>query len=271
MYGIDPEKSLFRKAAFLPISAIASNACAGGKCCKMSHFERGGVGAAASPPERRRMHRRVPELQQLGIERRHRERAAGHVQRGAVVADQRAGDLQALAVQQRAWRRRTSDRAPSRACRQAVDQQQHLAAGLAARSPGDRGHHLAGDVVGGHAACTRRRPGSPWMPTPISISSSPELEGRLAGGGHGAGGERHAHGAGAAVDLVARAPSAPPAAGPARRRRRRSSRRSPCRPRRGGRSCRSSSRRRRRRWSSPWRACRSSISVAISKFITSPS
>ena len=94
---------------------------------------------------------------------------------------------------------------------QAVDQHRHLVARWQGHVGQDRLDERASAIASAGSSLPRRTPGSPWMPMPISISSSPMVKVGRPGGGHGAGRERHAHRAGVgdgllgdALDLVQR-------------------------------------------------------------------
>ena len=146
------------------------------------------------------VHRRVPVADHLVVELDQRDRAALHLERGDVVADQVALDRSA--------------RAPERSSPTSAYITYSSISGVppmpltnaSTRSPELNGRSSRIGVIRRSAICeagpifSRKRPGSPWMPMPISISSSAELEARVARGGRDARRQRHAHRAHVGVD-----------------------------------------------------------------------
>ena len=119
------------------------------------------------------LHRRVPQPQDLVVGPAHRDRHAGHVEAGHVVADQVAGDP--------ARRRPSSNgghlaeehvQLDQRGAAQAVDDDDRPVAGAQRLVAPRIASTASGHDLRRLASFSRRRPGSPWMPTPTSISSS---------------------------------------------------------------------------------------------------
>ena len=129
----------------------------------------------SSPPERRGLHRGVPELDHLVVELQERERHALHLERGDVVAHERPRDRRCRAPPAPPRRVGTRCRARPAACRPCRSR-------TAARGRRSRGQVLEDRLESrstswsAGSSLIRSRPGSPWMPMPISISSSASVK-----------------------------------------------------------------------------------------------
>src|SRR5262245_11442455 len=84
--------------------------------------------ASGSPPQPRGMDRRVPEALRFIIEQRNGERAAGHVERGHVVADQRTCGLQPMLLEELPGAVVEEIKLHRGRAAEAVDEEQRLAA-----------------------------------------------------------------------------------------------------------------------------------------------
>src|SRR5262245_16897941 len=154
------------------------------------------------PSQTRGLDRCVPEQGQLGVELEQRDRAARHLQRGDVRADQVAGDRDPAVVEEFSQIVVDDVELDQRCAAHAVDEGEDLVTLLERQVLDDRGSKPLDDLG--------RRLDLRPLPARLTVDADPdlhlvvtELERRLPGGGNDARCQGHAHAAGVGVDLAA--------------------------------------------------------------------
>ena len=131
-----------------------------------------GVVSAMSHPPERAFRRRVQQSFQLLVQPAQRDRHAGHLHRGRVTADQRHDDGGAGIMQTRRHDAIQDVQLLGRCRSKAVDQdptRDRLGSASCRRADGPTSRSATASAG---RSLPRHTPGSPWMPMPISISSS---------------------------------------------------------------------------------------------------
>ena len=148
------------------------------------------------------MHRHIPQPRQLVVQLQQRDRRAGHLERGDVVADELAGDRDAPAAEDLRQLVVDDVQLDQRRAAHAVHKREHLVARLE-RKIIENGHGQQLDDFGRrlqwHAAASRLAMDAD---TDFHLVRTQVERGRALGW-HGARGERHAHRAAPAIDLLA--------------------------------------------------------------------
>src|SRR5512132_4356956 len=154
------------------------------------------------PSETGGLDRRVPETGQLVVKLQQRDRAARHLQRRDVGTDQVAGDRDPTLAQEPVQVVVDDVALDQRRAAHAVDEREDLVALLERQVLDDRDGEFLDDLGRG----CKLHP----LAAGLTVNADPdlhlvvaELEGRLAGRGNDARGQRHAHAASVGVDLSA--------------------------------------------------------------------
>ena len=117
-------------------------------------------------------HRRVPQARQLVVQAQQRDGEAGHLETGDVVADQRTPDGDAFRLENLAHTVERNVQLDEWTPPMPLTNARTVSPDFKPRSLTIGSRSISAISFTG-ASGTRRRPGSPWMPIPISISSSP--------------------------------------------------------------------------------------------------
>src|SRR5918995_923221 len=157
---------------------------------------------ASAPAEGRRVDRGVPEPDEIVVELEQRDRAAGHLQRGDVVADQPPLDRDPPVLQEPVELPVDDVELDQRGAAHAVDEGEHAVAGLVRQVLDDGGGQKPHDRRGARERLA--------VPARLAVDADADLhlvvaqlEARLAGGRRDARRERHAHAPALPVDLAA--------------------------------------------------------------------